>query len=60
MFVADKRAEGTSLVTFSRCTTCVNEHVSSELTNDDQHLPSSRLEFFEPGLTQNYKYSQII
>jgi len=60
MFVADKRAEGTSLVTFFRCTTCISEHVSSELTNDDKHLPSSRLEFFEPSLTQNYKYSQIL
>jgi hypothetical protein len=57
MLIADKRAESNSLVTFFRCTNCVSEHVSSELTNDDQLISSSRLEFFEPSLTQNFKYS---
>jgi hypothetical protein len=60
MFIADKTAESKSLVTFFRCTTCIGEHVSSELTNDDQHFPSSRLEFFEPNLTRNHKHSQIL
>lgn len=60
MFVADKTAEGKSLVTFFRCTTCIGEHVSSELTSDDQHFPSSRLEFFESDFTQEHKHSQIL
>ena len=60
MFVADKTAEGKSLVTFFRCTTCIGEHVSSELTNDDQHIPSSRLEFFKLDITQKHKHSQIL
>ncbi|MFT7495785.1 MAG: hypothetical protein ACI9V8_000674 [Urechidicola sp.] len=48
------------MVTFFRCTTCIGEHVSSELTNDDLHYPSSRLEFFESDISQTHKHSQIL
>jgi hypothetical protein len=60
MFIADKTAQGRSLVTFFRCTTCIGEHVSSELINDDQDFPSSRLEFFETDLIQEHKPSLIL
>jgi hypothetical protein len=55
MFIADKTAEGRSLVTFLRCSNCIGEHVSSELINNDQDFSSSRLEFFESGLAQKNK-----
>ena len=60
MFVADKTAEGKSLVTFFRCSTCVGEHVSSELTDGDRHHPSSRLEFFESDSVKKNKYIQML
>jgi hypothetical protein len=60
MFIADKTAEGRSLVTFLRCSNCIGEHVSSELINDDQDFSSSRLEFFESGLAQKNKLSLIL
>jgi DNA-directed RNA polymerase subunit M/transcription elongation factor TFIIS len=60
MFVADKTTEGKSLVTFSRCTTCVGEHVSSELTNDDSHYPARRLEFFKSAAVKKNRYIQML
>jgi hypothetical protein len=60
MFVANKTAEGKSLVTFFRCKTCIGEHVSSELAIDDLNSPTSRLEFFQSDLVQKHKYSQIL
>ena len=60
MFISDKTTEGKSLVTFFRCSTCIGEHVSSELTNEDDHYPFSRLEFFESAPAKKDKYIQML
>jgi len=60
MFVADKTVEIKSLVTFFRCSTCIGAHVTSELTNHDEHLPSNRLEFFNVDHVQKLKHSYAL
>lgn len=60
MFVSNKTAAGKSLVTFFRCSTCVGEHVTSELTNDDSNYETSRLEFFEADSVNKIKHVQML